>query len=176
MIVSAVLALAAAGLAGLCHQQRNELLRQKEQEADAEALRQEVKRIRNDNARRRREIAALHRALEAEQEHSDDLELALEEQRERTLQAEKGIEQADARRIETEKEASAGRMRAGLLERQLKEAHEEQLAQEQLYQDIIRERDETIAKLQEGQQKRRPRRKPGVLDQQITLNDILKGA
>ena len=58
----------------------------------------------------------------------------------------------------------------------VKEAHEEQLAQEQLYQDIIRERDETIAKLQEGQQKRRPRRKPGVLDQQITLNDILKGA
>ena len=176
IIVSAALALACIALIIINRQQRGELLQRREQELDTDELRRQTSRIRSDNARRRREIAALHRALEAEQDHSDALECALEELRTRISDAEQRAEQADARRIGLEKEIAAGRMRAGLLEQQLRQAMEEQNAQEQLYQDIIRERDETIVRLQDAQPKRKPRKKPEILGQQITLGEILKGA
>ena len=45
-------------------------------------------------------------------------------------------------------------------------------AQELLYQDILREHEETIARMQEPA-KRRTKKKPEIFDQQITLNDLL---
>ena len=70
---------------------------------------------------------------------------------------------------------SAARMRADLLEGQLTQLQKEQRAQEQLYQDILRDRDDTIARFQDQHQKRRARKKAETLDQQISINDILKG-
>ena len=84
-----------------------------------------------------------------------------------------GLSCADARRIETEKAVAAAEMRARLLKGHCDRLQKEQLTQEQLYQDILKEREETISKLQD-QPKRRPRKRNDVLDQQISLNDLLK--
>lgn len=173
MIVSVLLALVCAGTCIVYIQQRKELLLRKEHDGEPEQLRQEIDHYRRENVSLRRETAALYRALEDEQKYSDELDREFDEQYERLVHAEQRAERAEARRTEAEKEIYAGRMRANLLERQLKELQDNQLAQEQLYQDIIRERDLTIAKLQESQPKRRPKKKPDILEQQVTLEDLL---
>ena len=175
MIVSIVLAAVCAALIVYCVQQQSRLKGQEEQQESLEAARQEVLNVRSDDVRRRREIAALHRALENEQEHSEHLERELDELYFRLEDAQKRQEQAEARRIRAEKEVYAGRMRSDLLEKQIEQLRQEQLNQEKLYQDILSERESQIAQLQEGQAKRRVRKKSEVLDQQVTLNDILGG-
>lgn len=174
MIVSVALALICAGTCIVYIQQRKELLLRKEHDGIPEQLRQEMDHYRRENVTLRRETAALYRALEDEQNYADDLEQELDEQYARLVHAEQRAERAEARRTDAEKEIYAGRMRSDLLERQLKELQDNQLAQEQLYQDIIRERDLTIAKLQESQPKRKPnKKKPDILDQQVTLEDLI---
>lgn len=148
-------------------------MRMREQQTDAGAFEREMDRLRSDNLRRRRETASLQRALEQEQDRSDAFEDALRQCEGRLRDAEDRLNTEERKRIAAEKEVYAGQMRAGLLERQLRQAVEEQTAQEQLYQDILKEREETIAKLQE-QQRHRPRKKNVILDQQVTLSDILK--
>lgn len=175
IIISAVLLIACAALTAGCAKLRGLLREQKVNDETAEMLERENKRLRNENARRQRECATLRRALEAEQDHGDRLHQALDAQTEIARQAQQQAENADAKRVAAEKDIYAGRMRIDLLEREIDQMQKEQLAQEQLYQDIFRDHQETIAKLQD-QQKRRTRKKPDVLDQQITLSDILKGA
>lgn len=174
IIISVLLAMAAVFVTVVYRQQRRQLLQMKERESDVGTFEREVDRLRADNLRRRREAASMQRALEQEQDRSDAFEDALRQCEDRLRDAENRLDAAERRRIQAEKEASAGQMRAGLLEKQLKQALAEQSAQEQLYQDILKEREETIAKLQE-QQRPRSRKKAAVLDQQVTLNDILKG-
>ena len=83
------------------------------------------------------------------------------------------VAQAENRRTVAEKEIFASRMRLDQFQQQLKQAHDEQRAQEQLYQDIIYDRDQTITQLQEKLHKRSKKKKPEILDQQITLDDLL---
>lgn len=173
VIVSALLALVCAGTCIVYIQQRKELLTRKEHDSEAELLRQECESIRRENVSLRREIAALCRDIENEQDYSADLEAELDAQDKRLADEMERADRAEARRTEAEKEIYASRMRAEQLAQQLKQSHQEQLAQEQLYQDIIRERDLTIAKLQESPQKRRTKKKVEVLEQQITLEDLL---
>lgn len=175
MIATALLALLAVVLLAVCARQRRQIEARRAQQSDADALRREQYAPRNENLRLRGENVAIHRALEAEQDHGDHLQDALEVQQTRTEEALRRADRADARRIEAEKSAAAAGMRARLLESQCDQLQKEQLAQERLYQDILKEREETIARLQD-QQKRRPRKRNDVLDQQISLNDLLKEA
>lgn len=172
IIVSAILGLICVGTCIVYIQQRRELLMRRERDSESEQIRQENEGVRRENVSLRREIAALCRDVEEEQRYSGELEAELDAQDERISHAEERADRAEARRTEAEKEIYASRMRAEQLAQQLKQCHQEQLAQEQLYQDIIRERDLTIAKLQENPQKRRTKKKVEVLDQQITLDDL----
>ena len=173
IIAAVLLALTVAALLVVCARQRRQIDAQRVRQNDAETLQREQYALRDENVRLRRENAALHRALEAEQGRSDRLEDALHDQRIRTEEAVQRADRADARRIETEKAVAAAEMRARLLEGHCDRLQKEQLTQEQLYQDILKEREETISKLQD-QPKRRPRKRNDVLDQQISLNDLLK--
>ena len=175
MIAAILLALTAAVLAVACIRAHGKLEDARAQREDAESFRRDVAILRGENARWRRENAALHRALENEQAHSDDLERALIEQQRRAEDAERRADQANARRIEADRAVSAGRMRADLLEGQIAQLQREQRVREQLYQVILRDRDDAIARLQDQHQKRRIRKKSEALDQQITISDILKG-
>ena len=65
-------------------------------------------------------------------------------------------------------------MKARLLEKQYAELEQNQLAQERLYQDILREKETLIEQLQTPP-RRRAHKKPDVLDRQITFSDLLKG-
>jgi len=175
MIIAAVLALACAVLAVQYISLNRRLQQQDAQAADVEALRREIRAVRGEDVRRRREIASLRRALEEEQENSDALAQDLEYAEDKLREAVRLAEQADARRIRTEKDVSAHRMRADLLEKQIAQLNQEQINQEKLYQDILKERDAQIARLQDNQPKRRARRKPDVLDQQVTLDELFGG-
>lgn len=175
MIAAILLALTAVVLTAVCIRQHRELEDVRARQEDAESFRQDAAVLRGENARWRRENAVLHRALQNEQAHSDDLERALADQQHCIEDAERRADQANARRIEAERAVSAARMRADLLEGQLTQLQKEQRAQEQLYQDILRDRDDTIARFQDQHQKRRARKKAETLDQQISISDILKG-
>lgn len=175
MIAAAVLAVACAVLAAVCIQKNNRLKISEEQAVDAEELRREIRVVRGEDVLRRREIAALHRALDDEQDRSDAILQELENVYEQARAAHARAEQAEARRIRAEKEVYAIRMRTDLLEKQISQLNQELSNQEKLYQDILRERDNQIARLQEGQSKRRVRKKPDVLDQQVSLEDLLGG-
>lgn len=172
IIAAALLALGCAVVGARCVRQRRMLA---ERDAENERLRIEADGIRRENVDMRREIAALCRDVEEEQRYSDQLNEELDAQFQRLLDAEQRAERAEMRRTDAEKEIYAGRMRAEQLQQQLRQAHDEQLAQEQLYQDIIRERDQTIAALQDRLHKRHKKKKTEVLDRQITLDDILSG-
>jgi len=169
-IVAAALAAACVAVGAICIRFRGQL---KQRESEVQQLRIEIDGIRRENVDCRREIAALCRELEDEQCYSDRLNQDLDDQYNRLLEAEQRAERAEARRTDAEKEIYAGRMRAEQLQQQLRQAHDEQLAQEQLYQDIIRDRDKTIARLQEKGRKHRMKKKREALDHQITLDDLL---
>lgn len=175
MIAAILLAPTTAVLAAVCIRQRNHLAQARMRQEDADAFRREAAVLRGENARWRRENAALHRALQAEQAHADDVERALIHAQRLADDAGRRADQANIRRIDAERAISAGKMRTDLLEKQLTQLQREQRAQEQLYQDILRDRDDTIARLQDQHQKRRSRKKGEALEQQITINDILKG-
>lgn len=175
MIIAALLAFACAVLAVQYISLNRHLQQQNEQAADVEALRREIRAVRGEDVRRRREIASLRRALEEEQANSDALAQDLEYAEDKLREAIRLAEQADARRIRTEKDVSAHRMRADLLEKQIAQLNQEQINQEKLYQDILRERDAQIARLQESQPKRKVRRKPDVLEDQISLDELFGG-
>lgn len=172
-IAAAVLmALACIAALAVCIRQRKQI---QQNDADLQQLRIELDGIRRENIDFRREIAALNRDIEEEQRYSDRLTEELDNQYRLLMDAEERVTRAENRRTDAEKEIYAGRMRAEQLQQQLRQAHLEQMTQEQLYQDIIRDRDATIAQLQERSVKLRPKKKKDVLDQQITLDDILGG-
>lgn len=175
MIVAAVLAAVCAVLAANCVRLNRSLQQQDAQASEAEELRREIRAVRGEDVRRRREIAVLRRALEDEQENSDALAQDLEYAEEQLREAVRLAEQADARRILAEKDVSAQRMRNDLLEKKIDQLNREQFNQEKLYQDILKERDAQIARLQDGQPKRRSRKKPDVLDDQVSLDDLIGG-
>lgn len=175
IIVAAALAVACAVLAVRCAGLNRRLQEQDAQAADADVLRREIRVVRGEDVRRRREIASLRRALEDEQDNSDALAQDLEYAEEKLREAVRLAEQADARRIRVEKDVSAQRMRAELLEKQIAQLNQEQINQEKLYQDILKDRDAQIARLQESQPKRKARKKPDVLDDQVSLDDLLGG-
>ena len=175
MTIAAVLAFACAVLAVQYIRLNKRLQQQDARNADVEALRREIRVVRSEDVRRRREIASLRRALEDEQENSDALAQDLEYAEEKLREAVRLAEQADARRIRTEKDVSAHCMRADLLEKQIAQLNQEQINQEKLYQDILRERDAQIARLQESQPKRKARRKADVLEDQISLDELFGG-
>ena len=175
MITAAALALACIALAAFCTHLKNQLTRQTVQTDDMENLRQEIRTVRGEDVRRRREIASLHRALEAEQSYTERLENELDACYNQLQDARARSEQAETRRINAEKDVYACRMRTDLLEKQIARLNEEQLNQAKLYQDILRDRDLQIAQLQESQPKRRPRpKKSDVLDQQVTFSDLMQ--
>lgn len=175
MIAAIALAVGCAALLAALIRANARVSLQEAQRNDNDALRQELNNLRGEVARRRREAAGLHHALEEERKYSDALDRDIDELEMLLSQSKSRIDAADAQRIETEKQVHAGRMRIGLLERQVSELQNGQLAQEQMYRDILREKEEIIAKLQKTQSKQRPKRKNDVLDQQITLSDILGG-
>ena len=159
MIAAILLALTTAVLTVICIRQRYHLAQARSLQDDADSFRREAAVLRGENARWRRESAALHRALQAEQAHADDMERARIHAQHLADDAERRADQANRRRIDAERAISAGKMRNDLLEKQLTQLQREQRAQEQLYQDILRDRDDTIARLQVQQQKRRNRKK-----------------
>jgi len=140
-----------------------------------EQLNQENERLRDENISLRREIAALERDLEDEQAHSDELDAEIERLHGELAQAAERVGRAESRRTDAEKEMFATRMRIDQLQQQLSQSRTEQINQERLYQDIIEDRDQTISALQDKLHKRRKKKKEDVLDQQITLDDILNG-
>lgn len=167
MVASIALAL---GLAAACIAM---LLKERQMRAQREQARVETDHLRMENIELRRELGALERDLESEQRYSDSLEQKITVQQEELQRAAERVAQAEIRRTDAEKEIFASRMRLDQLQQQLKQSHDEQNAQEQLYQDIIRDRDQTIAQLQEKLHKRSKKKKQDVLDQQITLDDLL---
>lgn len=175
MTIAAVLAFACAVLAVRYINLNRRLQQQNEQAADLETLRREIRAVRGEDVRRRREVASLRRALEDEQDNADALVRDLEYAEEKLREAVRLAEQADARRIRTEKDVYAHRMRADLLEKQIAQLNQEQINQEKLYQDILKERDAQIARLQDSQPRRKPRRRADVLEDQISLDELFGG-
>lgn len=173
IIITGVLILICIFLATVYRQQRRQLLSLKQQDSDASTLQREVDRLRTDSLRRRRENASMQRELEQEQDRNDALEEDLNRCMHQLEESQRHLAASDKRRIEAEKSVYAERIRRDLLEGELKQARAELTAQEKLYQDILKEREETIVRLQE--QHRRPKKKVPVMEQQISLNDILKG-
>ena len=114
----------------------------------------------------------MDRELDSERRYVDDLERVIEGKNLELQRADERVESAENRRTDAEKEIYARRMQIDQLQQQLDQAHESQLAQERLYQDIIFDRDQTIARLQEKMNKRGKKKKNEVLDQQITLDDL----
>ena len=149
------------------------LVQRKRMRAERMQHQQEIEQIRAENIGFRREIGALERDLEAEQHYSDSLRQEIDDQKEELLRAAERVENAENRRTVAEKEIFASRMRLEQLQQQLDQAHAEQNAQEQLYQDIILDRDQTITRLQDRLHKRK-KKKTEVLDQQITLEDLFE--
>lgn len=141
--------------------------------ADAEALQREMSELRYGELRAQRENEALLRALEQEERYADDMERELDAMEARMAAADRRAGEEEDRRIAAEKNVSAAQMKIALLERQIQSLEDEQLAQERLYQDILREREETIRRLQDGRSKRRMRKKPDILDRQISILDLL---
>lgn len=172
ILTAALTALACIAAVVLCIHSRKRL---KQQEAEIQQLQIEKDGICRENVELRREIAGLCRDLEEEQLYSDQLNQDLDDQYQLLLDTQERAERAEARRTDAEKEIYAGRMRAEQLQQQLKQSHEEQNNQERLYQDIIRDRDRTISELQDKLHKRRKKKKPEVIDRQITLDDLLGG-
>jgi len=169
-----VCALSAAliGLICVCIRCGRELKRRIAREEEVAQLQQALYSARSECARCHREIDALKSDVEEEQARSDGFEAAYHNQLALTERACQQVRREEARRIEAEKSVYAGRMRIDLLEKEVSALQREQTAQELLYQDILRDREETIARLQEPT-KKRIRKRPEVLDQQITLNDLL---
>ena len=153
--------------------QRSEVQRLRGVEERARKNEEELQFLREENVRQRREAASIERALNAQQQRTEDLLDELDEMDRALERAQQRIRNAEARMSDAEKDVFASRMRVGQLEKQLEKARREQLNQDRIYQDILRERDDTIARLQEAQPRRRTKKKIDVLDQQITLNDIL---
>ncbi len=89
--------------------------------------------------------------------------------------ADQRTQSAEAHRIAADRDAAAANMRATLLENQLDRLQKEQAEQEQIYQDILREREDELARLREAHRPR-ARRKAEALDQQISLDELLGGA
>ena len=77
MIAAILLALTAVVLTAVCIRQHRELEDVRARQEDAESFRQDAAVLRGENARWRRENAVLHRALQNEQAHSDDLERSI---------------------------------------------------------------------------------------------------
>jgi len=174
MIAAAVLALGCAALGIFCGLLKRQLRTRTDQESAVAELEREVRIARGGDIRRRREIARLHQALDEEEAAVDALTEETERLREALEESERRTRAAELRRTAAEKEIYAGQMKLRLLEKQAEDTEQAMRAQEQLYQDILREREAAIARLQEGQ-KRKQRKKPEVLEQQITLDDLLGG-
>ena len=132
---------------------------------------QETDQLRGENIGFRREVGALEREFEEEKRYSESLEQKIDAQNEELQRMSDRVTQAENRRTDAEKEVYARRMQIEQLQNQLQQSHAEQTAQEQLYQDIIRDRDQTISNLQEKLHKRK-KKKTEILDQQITLEDL----
>lgn len=177
IIASALLGLSCAALGVGYVRARSALNRSAERENELEALRGQLHTARCECARRRREIASLQQALEVEQDWTGSLETELRMQAERMAELQSKARSADAKRIRTEKDVGAERMRANLLEKEMEEVRRERAVQEQLYQDIIRDRDAEILKLQERQKKRAgSHKKRDALERQVSLDDLLKAS
>jgi len=148
------------------------LLRQrKRMRIERETFQQEIDHLRAENIDLRREVSALERDYESEKQYSESLEQKIDAQNEEIQRFTERVTQAENRRTDAEKEIFASRMRLEQLQNQLRRSRDEQNAQELLYQDIIRDRDQTISNLQDRLHKRK-KKKPEVLDQQITLEDL----
>lgn len=174
--IAAIVFAVLCGLLAAAAARMNRQLRQQESDVqEQEELRRELQAARHDEMRRRRENGALHRALEAERRYSAELEQALNLQTEQVAEAERLADIAEKRRIAAEKDLSANQMKIRLLERQIDELEAGQLTQDQIYQELLRDHEMTIAHLQDQQKRRTSRRKSDILDQQISLNDLLKG-
>ena len=173
MIATGVLAVAFIALLCITLHMHRKLRESESGAVELTSLQQALYSARSDCVRCRRELDDVYDDLEEEQARSVSFESAYFNQLALTEQAMQQARTEEARRIETEKSVYAGRMRIGLLEKEVAALQSEQTAQELLYQDILREHEETIARLQEPA-KRKPRKKPDMLDQQITLNDLLE--
>lgn len=141
--------------------------------AELESIRDELYESRFEELRCKRENDALLRALDHEECYADDLERELDAMQAQINDAHRCADIEEARRIAAEKAVAAGQMKVALLEKQVQALEEQQLAQERLYQDILREREETIHRLQDSQPKRRARKKFDMLEQQISIVDLL---
>lgn len=172
-IAVSVLGVGCIALGIACGWMRAQLHFLDRRDGEAEELRRELDTARGGELQFRRESAGLRRALEAADARQADAEQELAAWQQRALEAEARAERAESRRIAAEKDVYAGRMRADMLEKEIGELELAMENQERMYQDILRERDRTLAQLQQDAPKRRPRKKPDVLDEQITLNDIL---
>ena len=172
MIATGVLAAVLTALLCVCLYLINRLRESRSGAVELTSLQQALYSARSECVRCRRELDEAYDDLEEEQARSVSFESAYFNQLALTEQALQRVQAEEARRIEAEKSVYAGRMRIGLLEKEVATLQSEQTAQELLYQDILREHEETIARMQEPA-KRRTKKKPEIFDQQITLNDLL---
>lgn len=172
MMIVIMLGAGCAVLSVLCLRMRSRLSVQGRDEEAFARMEEQIRSLRGGEARLRREISGLRRALKAEREDNDWLERELEAACKRANTAELRASQAEARGMAAEKEASAGKMRGGILEKELAELEQAMRNQELMYQDILKEREQAMAALME-KQRSRSRKRPGALDQQITLEELL---
>ena len=172
MIATSVLAAVLIVLLCVCLYLISRLRESRSGADELTSLQQALYSARSECVRCRRELDEAYDDLEEEQARSVSFESAYFNQLALTEQALQRVQVEEARRIEAEKSVYAGRMRIGLLEKEVATLQSEQTAQELLYQDILREHEETIARMQEPA-KRRTKKKPEIFDQQITLNDLL---
>lgn len=175
IIAAAVLAAACAGLACLCVRLRRRAAGLAQQLNDGEAMRRELRALQEINARRLQDAGSLRRALQSAQDHAAALKESMDDLRSQLRYADQRAQSAEARRIAADRDAAAANMRATLLENQLDRLQKEQAEQEQIYQDILREREDELSRLREAHRPR-TRRKAEVLDQQISLDELLGGA
>lgn len=174
IIAAAVLAAACAGLACLCVRLRRRAAGLAQQLNDGEAMRRELRALQEINARRLQDAGSLRRALQSAQDHAAALKESMDDLRSQLRYADQRAQSAEARRIAADRDAAAANMRATLLENQLDRLQKEQAEQEQIYQDILREREDELARLRETHRPR-ARRKAEALDQQISLDELLGG-
>ena len=174
IIAAAALAAACAGLIWRCARLRRQIGALEERLAGAEASRRELRALQDVNARRLQDAGSLRRALQSARARADALEDSLDDLRGQLRYAGQRAQSAEERRAAADRDAAAANLRATLLENQLDRLQREQREQGQIYQDILREREEELSRLREA---RRPRgrRRGDVLDRQVTLEEWLGG-
>lgn len=179
-MIAAIVFLLTAVVLGilLAMEMRNGELRTRQLENDNRALQRQASRLKTGEQRRQEEMTLLKRELALQLDKAAQMEQEGGERAERYREVVERAQREEKRRMQAERELNAMRMREEQLEQQREAlSHEkatlivERREQQHMYEEIIRENEDTIVRLQSQNQKRK--RKIDVLEDQVTLNDLL---